>query len=133
MPDQEAPRGFPRLAAFVSSDEDYEIYRGFRTLHNRVIHHREVELTELEKRLTELDKSDEHNPATSHRLRRIKHQEGWDGEKNKLIDDIELKLKNYGMLHSPLGQASGLTLENSQACSASCPHASLRSNHSKNP
>ena len=105
MPDQEAPRGFPRLAAFVSSDEDYEMYRGFRTLHNRVIHQREVELTELEKRLAELDKSDASNPATSQRLRQIKHKEGLGIEKNKLIDDIESKLEKYGMSHSPLGQA----------------------------
>ncbi|KAH7409597.1 hypothetical protein BKA64DRAFT_705362 [Cadophora sp. MPI-SDFR-AT-0126] len=95
---QKAPDGFPRLAAFVSSDDDYEICRGFKTLHNRLICHREVELTELERRLAELDKSDENHPVTGHRLRRIKHKEGWDEEQNKLMDEIDVKLKEYDEL-----------------------------------
>ncbi|PVH80175.1 hypothetical protein DL98DRAFT_532376 [Cadophora sp. DSE1049] len=92
---QEAPKGFPRLAAFVSSDDDYQIYRGFKTLHNRLICHFEVELTELERRLAELDKSDEGNPVTGHRLSRIKHKKGWDEEQNILMHEIDVKLKEY--------------------------------------
>ncbi|KAL5317199.1 hypothetical protein ACEPPN_014294 [Leptodophora sp. 'Broadleaf-Isolate-01'] len=96
--DQKVPDGFPRLAAFVSSDDDCQIYRGFKTCHNRIIYHCEVELTELEKQLHELDKRDNDNPITSHRLKRIKHKAGWDEEQNILIDKIKVKLKEYDEL-----------------------------------
>ncbi|KAH6710668.1 hypothetical protein BKA61DRAFT_612157 [Leptodontidium sp. MPI-SDFR-AT-0119] len=95
---QKVPNGFPRLATFVSSDDDCQIYRGFKTCHNRIIHHCEVELTELEKQLHELDKRDNDNPITSHRLKRIKHKAGWDEEQNILIDKIKVKLKEYDEL-----------------------------------
>ncbi|KAH7308779.1 hypothetical protein BKA65DRAFT_519887 [Rhexocercosporidium sp. MPI-PUGE-AT-0058] len=95
---EEAPDGFPRLAAFISSDDDCQIYRGFKTCHNRIILHCEVELMELEKQLHDLDKRDNEHPITYHRLKRIKHRAGWDEEQNILMDKMKVKLKEYDEL-----------------------------------
>ncbi|KAK0110099.1 hypothetical protein ONS95_002755 [Cadophora gregata] len=92
---EKVPQGFPRLAAFVSSDDDLQISRGYKTLHNHLILICEVELNELEKRLAELDKHDDTDPITNHRLKHTEHKNCWDDKRKILMIDIKAKLKEY--------------------------------------
>jgi hypothetical protein len=55
---EECPRGYPRLAAFLDSDENFMIYRRFGFLHARVLLQKQDELRELEEDLDQLDKKD---------------------------------------------------------------------------
>lgn len=90
------PRGFPRLAAFQSSDDDFMIYRGFRRLHARELLQLEVEITLLEEELDRLDKEDDANDKLRYRLGKTKHEEGWDATQQKLRKNIRAKLREYG-------------------------------------
>ncbi|KUJ23405.1 uncharacterized protein LY89DRAFT_663846 [Mollisia scopiformis] len=94
---EDFPDGFPKLAAFVSSDVDFGMVRNFKTLHNRLLLHDQVELTGLEKRLRELDKEDEADPKKSnYRLRRVKHKEGYGNtEQRDLLQEVRRKLNEY--------------------------------------
>ncbi|KAL5383150.1 hypothetical protein DPSP01_006126 [Paraphaeosphaeria sporulosa] len=63
-----SPQGYPRLAAFLDSDESFMIYRRFGFIQSRLILDKQDELRELEKRLDKLDrveaKIDERWPRT---------------------------------------------------------------------
>lgn len=72
--------------------------RSFKYCHNRALVHLQVEITELEKALLELDKRDENNPAMQYRRRNTKHKDGWDTELKDLMEELKAKLKEYGKL-----------------------------------
>ncbi len=90
------PRGFPRLAAFQSSDDDFMIFRGFKRLHNRILLRLEVEITLLEEALDKLDSEDDGNDKMRYRLGHTKHKEGWSTTQLELLDQIRDKLSEYG-------------------------------------
>src|SRR5580692_11200109 len=52
---ENSPQGYPRLAAFLSSDENFMIYRSFGFLHARVLLHRQDELRIMERDLDQMD------------------------------------------------------------------------------
>ncbi|KAF2827613.1 hypothetical protein CC86DRAFT_369704 [Ophiobolus disseminans] len=61
---ENTPNGFPRLAAFQSSDINFSLYRSFRYLHSRVLLDLQDEITSLEKQLDYMDEEDhEDDPA----------------------------------------------------------------------
>jgi len=95
------PVGFPQLAAFRNSDDDFAIFRAFNQCHCRILTQLEVEITEIEKQLLELDRADEANPSMEYRLRKSKHKEGWDTAQRDLLREMQLKLKDYGEPHAP--------------------------------
>jgi hypothetical protein len=51
--------GHPKAAAFISTSEDFQIHRKFIYLHNRLLLAKQVEIVQLEKRLNELDSSED--------------------------------------------------------------------------
>ncbi|KAF1934752.1 hypothetical protein EJ02DRAFT_167266 [Clathrospora elynae] len=55
---EETPNGFPRLAAFQSSEPNFSLYRSFSYLHSRVLLDLQDEITTLEKELDEIDWDD---------------------------------------------------------------------------
>lgn len=55
---EEYPEGYPRLAAFQSSQPSFSIYRSFDYLHSRVILNLQAELRNLEQELEILDDED---------------------------------------------------------------------------
>ncbi|RAR09607.1 hypothetical protein DDE82_001725 [Stemphylium lycopersici] len=55
---EETPEGFPRLAAFQSSETNFALYRSFSYLHSRVLLDLQDEITSLEKELDEIDWQD---------------------------------------------------------------------------
>jgi len=87
--------GLPRLSAFLNSDPNFAIMRGFGELHCRVLLHREIELTTLEKELQKLDKEDEQNPDMEYRLRTIEYFDDGEDERRELVELIEERLSSY--------------------------------------
>jgi len=52
------PRGYPRLASFLSSECNFSLYRGFGYLHSRVLLGLQDDIVILERELEELDNED---------------------------------------------------------------------------
>jgi hypothetical protein len=94
------PEGFPRIAAFIDSDPGNSLFRRFGILNARILLYRQVELTELEKKLNELDKKDNAKEDTEWRIGHGLHHDGGHGneERKALIDEIEKKSKGYCVL-----------------------------------
>ena len=90
------PKGFARLSAFVSSDDDFGMIRCFSRSHHRLLLVLQVEITELEKALDELDKKDEANPAMKYRRISTKHKEGEETDLTDLMSELKAKLIEYG-------------------------------------
>jgi len=67
---EDYPRGYPRQAAFQSSEPNWSIYRAFGYLHSRVILQLQDELRELEDELNDLDcdQADSNDPAENSRV-----------------------------------------------------------------
>lgn len=55
---ENTPNGYPRLAAFQSSEANFSLYRSFSYLHSRILLDLQDEITTLEKELDEIDWDD---------------------------------------------------------------------------
>ena len=99
---EKCPKGYPRLAAFHSSESGFSLYRGFSYLHSRVILDLQDELAALEK---ELDEKDDYDCDTDDGKRRLrsrdvdKHEPADDGlrPRGEILSDLRKKLLEYGM------------------------------------
>ncbi|KAL2037595.1 hypothetical protein N7G274_009708 [Stereocaulon virgatum] len=94
------PRGYPKLAAFVNSDENFLVCRKYGFLRSRVLLYRQDELSKLEKTLIELDELDsEESDATRLALMSRKTDEAREEDprysRKTLINKIDDKLKEY--------------------------------------
>jgi hypothetical protein len=91
------PRGYPRLAAFIDSDKDTVLFRKFGVLSAQSLLYKEVEITELEAQLDELNKKDEGDPDNEWRLSyNLSLNDGENNEKRRdLIEKIDKKLEVY--------------------------------------
>ncbi|KAI9846331.1 MAG: hypothetical protein M1837_004184 [Sclerophora amabilis] len=88
------PNGYPRVAAFVDSDENFLIYRRFGLLRNRVLLHAQDELADLERKLNQMDKTDERQePAILKSRQRDENQAL--SRRALLLEKIDRKLKEY--------------------------------------
>lgn len=63
---ESCPQGYPRLAAFLDSDEGFSIYRRFGYVSSRLILGKQEEMQRLEKDLLDMDEED--RQANSKRL-----------------------------------------------------------------
>ena len=92
------PKGYPQLAAFVNSDENFLIARKYGFLRSRVLLYRQDELSVLEKDLIRLDADDEEKREFA--LHSRKRDEETDKDplysRKVLIQKIDDKLKEYG-------------------------------------
>lgn len=92
------PRGYPRTAVFVNSDDGTALFRRFGDLHARSLLYKQAELTDLEERLEKIDHEDSLDLAGSWKLGYSIHLKG--GRKNEvrrdLMIEINEKLKDYG-------------------------------------
>ncbi|KAF4538997.1 uncharacterized protein LTHEOB_1351 [Lasiodiplodia theobromae] len=88
------PMGYPRLGAFINSDENFLMCRRYGLLHTRVMLYRQDELRELEEKLLGLDAEDEdENPRMLNS--RVRDDRRENQERRKLILEIDEKLKEY--------------------------------------
>lgn len=93
--DEEYPEGFPRLAAWVSSDRDLEMTRGFKYLYQRTLVQDVVELNELEKELFEADKMEAAQPAPNFSLRHTREEQDGNTKHRELRETIRKALKKH--------------------------------------
>lgn len=96
------PEGYPRLSAYVNSDNDTALFRRFGVLHARLLLYKEVEITELEAHLNALDKVDAGDPdGEQPNLWRLSNSislnNGFEHtERKELVEKIDQKLEAYG-------------------------------------
>jgi hypothetical protein len=92
------PEGYPRIAAYINSDNDTALFRRFGDLHARSLLYKQAELTELEAKLAKLDGDDNAKEDTEWRVSlSIHHENGKHNEERKaLIEEIDGKLEAYG-------------------------------------
>jgi hypothetical protein len=96
------PDGYPGLAAFMDSSDSFGIYRKFGYCHARLLAIHMSNVTEIERKLLELDKQDEAGGgATNWRLRNRFHKDGLDKIKRDLQTDLERELLAYGIVSFP--------------------------------
>ncbi|KAF2177833.1 hypothetical protein K469DRAFT_601520 [Zopfia rhizophila CBS 207.26] len=96
---ENTPNGFPRLAAFQSSEANFSLYRSFSYLHSRLLLDMQDEITTLEKELDEIDWDDSDENADRLRSREIDVQlaEGEGEKRNRrvILREIKEKLMEY--------------------------------------
>jgi len=92
---EECPTGYPRLAAFLDSDENFMLYRRFGYLQSRILLYKQDELRGLERQLDNLDKLDaEIRPKM---LKSRERDDAENHERRNLILKISGLWKEYGM------------------------------------
>ena len=74
--------------------------RRFGFLHSRVLLYRQDELHQLEKRLLALDEADAEESPLVLQSRQHDNEQDEDQMRKKLIDRIDVKLKEYGEMNS---------------------------------
>ncbi|KAF2100566.1 hypothetical protein NA57DRAFT_74171 [Rhizodiscina lignyota] len=91
------PNGYPKLSAFINSDDSFRVYRRFGTLRVRLILHCQAELNALEKKLNEIDKEDAKDEKTAFRIQSISYDKDDETStvRERLINEIGQKLKEY--------------------------------------
>ncbi|KAF2759506.1 hypothetical protein EJ05DRAFT_300449 [Pseudovirgaria hyperparasitica] len=100
----EYPRGYPHLAAFLDSHENFMIYRRFGYLQARLILRKQDELRELEDELKDIDTE----VAMNHKERLTTRM--WDSvEQKKLMKKIESNFRSYASLLQSAQAMNGFT------------------------
>lgn len=93
------PNGFPRLAAFQSSESNFSLYRSFTYLHSRVLLDLQDEITTLEKELDEIDWDDFDDDPDRLRSREIDvakaSDEGDARNRRVILREIKARLMEY--------------------------------------
>ncbi|KAL8879785.1 MAG: hypothetical protein Q9198_002670 [Flavoplaca austrocitrina] len=89
------PKGYPKLAAFMNSSDNFLMSRRFSFLHSRVLLHRQDELAEMEKALIAMDDEDQELDQLSLESRRRDDQRTEEHSRKSLMTKIDNKLKDY--------------------------------------
>ena len=97
----DCPNGYPRLAAFLSSEECFSVYRGFGYLHSRVLLSLQDQIATLERELDQKDSLDQKNGLASRlqsraRDERESRRNGEERPRDHIIEDLQRKLIQYG-------------------------------------
>jgi len=91
---EQCPEGYPRLAAFLDSDENFMLYRRFGFLQARLLLNKQDELRDLEKKLDRMDLADQNNNESV--LRSREKDLATSDHRRKLFHEAEDKFKDYG-------------------------------------
>lgn len=113
---EDYPVGYPRLAAFKSSEPNFSLYRSFKYLHARVILELQYDIQNLERDLAELDLIDSDNGDRRRLMsitadKRQAKREGRSRKRGELIDQIQEKLIKYGNTPTIIMMAILLTIK----------------------
>lgn len=65
-------------------------------MHNLVLLNLQIELTELEKKLLNLERTYIKDPNNEHLLTGISHKDGEDKQHKELLQEIKERIKEYG-------------------------------------
>lgn len=97
---EETPAGFPRLAAFQSSEGNFSLYRSFSYLHARILLDLQDEIRCLEEELDELDLTDEMEDPSRLQSRDfdLRNAGSEDNPRTRrvVLREIRIKLLEYG-------------------------------------
>jgi hypothetical protein len=88
------PAGYPRLAAFLDSDDCFSVYRRFGFLQSRLLLNKQDKLRELEEALDGLDQQEAAADATRPKTRDI--DEEYSERRERLLNAIEVEYTSYG-------------------------------------
>jgi len=101
---EDTPNGFPRLAAFQSSETNFSLYRSFGYLHSRVLLDLQDEITTLEKELDDIDWDDHEVDPRRLKSRDFDTSQPDDEEGHRsrrvILREIRTRLNEYGTLVS---------------------------------
>lgn len=93
------PNGFPRLAAFQSSESNFSLYRSFTYLHSRILLDLQDEIRNLEKELDDIDWDDFDDDPERLRSRETDvaraANEGDARNRRVILKEIKTKLMEY--------------------------------------
>jgi hypothetical protein len=73
------------------------MFRRFGQEHCRVLLHLEAEITRIKQDLDALDTADSQSEKLKYRLKRNEWCEGWDRAQKDLLENLRVKLVQYGM------------------------------------
>ncbi|KAI4164459.1 MAG: hypothetical protein LQ342_001772 [Letrouitia transgressa] len=114
---QDFPKGFPKLACFLDSDDAFMVYRRFGIVFSRLILNKQDEIREMEDTLACMDRSDERrNPQEVYLKSRIEDQnrsrstipQTWLETRPQLLERLEKKTLEYADLLLKAKQLKGL-------------------------
>ncbi|KAH7412875.1 hypothetical protein BKA64DRAFT_702990 [Cadophora sp. MPI-SDFR-AT-0126] len=92
----DCPDGYPHLAAFLDSNENFMLYRRFGFLQGRLLLYKQDELRELEARLDRMDKLDTKRDGSL--LRSREKDDAYGSRRKMLLEEIDVKFKDYASL-----------------------------------
>jgi hypothetical protein len=98
LQDEEATCGWPQVASFMDSCDNFGMYRKFGKSQSRILITYMTEITKLETELEKLDEEDSRSEDSMYRLKSVYHREDLDAahrKKRDLVALLELKLSKY--------------------------------------
>lgn len=99
---EDCPLGYPKVAVFMDSDDNFMIYRRFGFLYSRVLLSKQDELRKLEEDLDALDRRDANGTDRTRKCLKSQSKdyarEKLDGvqTRKELLQVVETKLYQYG-------------------------------------
>lgn len=99
---EDHPRGFPKLACFLDSDDAFMIYRRFGTVFSRLILYKQDEISKMEDSLHVMDKYDYKHGNGKFLMSRVFDEERgdppdlWPESRTNLMERLEKKSLEYG-------------------------------------
>ncbi|KAL9006542.1 MAG: hypothetical protein Q9188_000702 [Gyalolechia gomerana] len=116
---EDCPLGYPKVAVFMDSDDNFMIYRRFGFLYSRVLLSKQDELRQLEEDLDALDRSD---ASGTDRTRKCLKSQSKDYAREKL-DGVQTRKELLQAVESKLYQYGQYLLQAHQVVSMSKPAA----------
>ena len=101
---QDYPRGFPRVACFLDSDDAFMVYRRFGLVFSRLLLNKQDEIREMEATMLAMDRTDENHKNDKYIMSRtedIKRDSVptyWPESRPQLLERLEKKVLEYGAL-----------------------------------
>ncbi|KAH7050181.1 hypothetical protein B0J12DRAFT_89133 [Macrophomina phaseolina] len=96
-PMERCPKGSPRMAAFLDSDENFMMYRRFGWIQSRLLLNKQNEISDLEK---DLELEDGFPPKDEPINGEVTRYEGTSEYKQQILKDLEKKFCEYSQLIS---------------------------------
>ena len=101
---QDYPRGFPKLACFLDSDDSFMTYRRFGQVFSRLLLNKQSEIREIEGTLLAMDKMDAKSGNEKYLMSRTADAErdgesvpgSWPETRTHLLERLEKKALEYG-------------------------------------
>jgi hypothetical protein len=93
------PRGYPELATFLDSDDNFMVYRRFGYVQARLLLEKQERLRLLEERLDKLDKQQTADEKDACRLCTIDIHPGFKADRDDLMAKVERAFNEYGKIN----------------------------------